>query len=154
MKSNRLIGFAFLLVALLLAPSAFAQSDRWSITGTVTDPTGAVIPNAKITATNLTTGEVRETTTSDQGTYTLPELKANPYRLSAEAAGFKTTTIESVQVAVQVIRRADFKLEIGEVTNTVNISADSAPVIQTDTAVRQTNITERQVREIRSRQNR
>jgi hypothetical protein len=148
MKPNKLIGFAFLLLALALSPSVFAQSDRGNITGTVTDPQGAVVPGAKITATNLNTGEVREATTSDQGTYTLPELKADPYRLSAEAPGFKTTTIESVQVAVQVVRRADFKLEIGEVSNTVTVSADTTPVIQTDTPVRQTNITERQVREL------
>ncbi|HEX8175770.1 MAG TPA: TonB-dependent receptor [Pyrinomonadaceae bacterium] len=148
MKSNKLIGFAFLLLALVCAPSVFAQSDSGSITGTVTDPTGAVVPNAKVTATNLTTGEVRETTTSDQGTYTLPELKAAPYRLTAEAPGFKTTAMDSVQVAVQVVRRADFQLEIGEVTNTVTVSADAAPVIQTDTPVRQTNVTERQVREL------
>jgi hypothetical protein len=148
MKSNKLIGVAFLLLAFLCAPSVLAQSDRGSITGTVTDPTGAVVPDAKVTATNLTTGEVRETTTSDQGTYTLPELKADPYRVTAEAPGFKTTAIDSVQVGVQVIRRADLQLEIGEVTNTVTVSADAAPVIQTDTAVRQTNITERQVREL------
>jgi hypothetical protein len=148
MKSNKLIGFAFLLLALVLTPSAFAQSDRGNLTGTVTDPTGAVVPNAKVTATSLSTGEVRETTTSDEGTYTLAELKADVYSVSAEAQGFKKTTIDSVQVAVQITRRADFKLEIGEVTNTVTVSGESAPAIQTETAVRQTNINERQVREL------
>jgi hypothetical protein len=100
------------VLALVCAPSVFAQSDSGSVTGTVTDPTGAVVPNAKVTATNLATGEVRETTTSDQGTYTLPELKAAPYRITAEAPGFKTTAMDSVQVAGQVVRRADFLLEI------------------------------------------
>src|SRR5690242_462028 len=69
--------FAAVLLALsmaLLAAPVLAQSDRGSVTGSVTDPSGAVIPNAKVTATNLDTGEVRETTTSGEGSYTLPEL--------------------------------------------------------------------------------
>jgi hypothetical protein len=148
MKSNKPLGFALVLLVLVFVPSALAQSDRGSITGTVTDPQGSVVPNAKVTATNINTGEVREATTSGEGSYTMPELKADPYRLSAEAPGFKTTTIESVQVAVQVIRRADFQLEIGDVANTVTISAEAAPVIQTDSPVRQTNVNERQVREL------
>ena len=73
-----------LLLAFILASAtlARAQSDRGTITGTVTDPAGAVVPNAKVTATNLETNEVRETTTSGEGSYTLPELKAGPYKVT------------------------------------------------------------------------
>jgi hypothetical protein len=117
------------------------------ITGTVKDPSGAVIANAKVTATNLSSGEVREVTTSDDGNYTLPELKADPYRLSVEAPGFKTATIDEVKVAVQVTRRADFQLEVGGIGETVTVASD-APVLQADTPVRQTNVNERQVKEL------
>jgi hypothetical protein len=137
----------FTLLLALTAP-AWAQSDRGRITGTVTDPSGAVVPNAKVTATNTETNEAREATTSGEGNYTLPELKAGPYRVSVEAAGFKTATLDNVQVAVQVARTVDVKLEIGAVGDVVNITSDAAPVIQTETAVRQTNVTERQVKEL------
>ena len=147
MKSLKAIKLMLLMLTLMWAVPGFGQSDRGTITGTVTDPNGAVVAGAKVTVTNLNTGEVRETTTSAEGTYTLPELKADPYKLSVEAQGFKTSTIESVQVAVQVTRRADVGLELGAVGETVTV-ADDAPVIQADTPVQQTNVTERQVREL------
>jgi hypothetical protein len=149
MKSYRTIALALLTLILTVASPVFGQSDNGTITGTVTDPTGAVVPNAKVTATNLDTGQSRETTTSDDGTYTLAELEADPYKITVEAQGFKTATIENIQVAVQVTRRADAQLEIGDISSVVTITSDTAaPVIQTDTAVRQTNVNERQVREL------
>ncbi len=150
MRSHRL--FAFALLTLLLATSvaahAFAQSDRGSITGTVTDPTGAVVPNAKITATSLDTAEVREATSGDEGGYTLPELRAGRWRVSVEAQGFKTVTVEDYKVAVQVTHSLDFKLEIGAVADVVTVTSEQQAAIQTDTAVRQTNVNERQVKEL------
>ncbi|HWS55094.1 MAG TPA: TonB-dependent receptor [Pyrinomonadaceae bacterium] len=148
MKSSKLLALVLCALALASAPPAFGQSDRGSITGTVTDPGGAVVAGARVTATNLDTGEVRETTTSGGGNYTLPELPADPYRLTVEAPGFKSTTIENVQVAVQVTRSLDVTLEVGVVTDVVTVTAENTQVIQTDTPVRQTNVTERQVREL------
>ena len=146
MKSHRL----FLLLALVITSfiPASAQTDRGSITGTVTDPTGAVVADAKVTATNLNSGEVRTANTSGEGTYTLPEMKADPWKLTFEAAGFSTATIEKVQVAVQIVRRADVQLQVGPITNLVTIESDAAPAIQADAPVRQTNVTERQVKEL------
>jgi hypothetical protein len=149
MKALKSLTYASLMLILLWAAPAFGQSDRGSITGTVTDPNGAVVADATVTATSLQTGEVRETTTSGEGNYTLPELKAAPYKLTVSKQGFKTAAIDTVQVAVQVVRRADFTLEIGEIGTTVTVTSDdAAPVIQTDSPVRQTNVTERQVREL------
>ncbi|HYY58364.1 MAG TPA: carboxypeptidase-like regulatory domain-containing protein, partial [Pyrinomonadaceae bacterium] len=146
--NHKLIALALLTLTLVWASPVFAQSDRGNITGTVTDPSGALVGNAKVTATNQTTNEVRETTTSDQGSFTLPQLKADPYRITVEAQGFKSATLENVQVAVQVTRTVDVTLEIGVVTDVVTVSSEAAPVIQTDSPVRQTNVTERQVREL------
>src|SRR5918911_1099247 len=129
----RYLALPLLALFLLCATPAFGQSDRGTITGTVTDPNGAAVANAKVTATNLDTNEVRETTTSEDGTYTLPELKADPYKVTVEAQGFRTAATEDLIVAVQVTRRADFKLEIGELSNVVTVSADATPVLQTDT---------------------
>lgn len=142
MKLNKLMSSLLLVFLACVAPAALAQSDRGTLTGTVKDPTGAVVANAKVTATNLDTGEVRTATTSEEGNYTMPELSADPYRVSVEAPGFKTTTIDRVQVAVQVTRSADFTLEIGAVGDVVTVTGENAPVIQTESAVRQTNITE------------
>jgi len=147
MKVRKSIIVGLLTVVLAWAVPVFAQSDRGTITGTVTDPNGGVVANAKVTATNLTSGEVREATTSGEGNYTLPELKANPYKLTVEAQGFKTATIDNVIVAVQVSRHADVKLEIGQLGETVTVESD-ATVLQTDTPVHQTNVTERQIKEL------
>jgi hypothetical protein len=137
------------LLAFLFAFSltALAQSDRGSIVGTVKDPNGAVVGDAKVSVTSLDSGEVREVKTSSDGNYSVPELKAAPYKLTVEATGFKSATIDRVQVAVQVTRRADINLEIGNVGESVTISSD-APILQMDSPVQQLNVTERQVREL------
>jgi hypothetical protein len=148
MRTRTLLGLASVLAAVLSCFSpASAQSDRGAITGTVTDPQGAVVANAKVTATNLETGETRETRTTAEGSYILSELRAGPYRLSVEAPGFKTATIDRIQVAVQVTRRADVKLEVGQLGETVSVSAE-ASLLQTDSPAQQLNVTERQVREL------
>ncbi|HEX6648598.1 MAG TPA: carboxypeptidase-like regulatory domain-containing protein, partial [Pyrinomonadaceae bacterium] len=133
---------------LFVVTSAVGQTDRGSLTGRVTDPNGAGVASAKITATNINTSETREVNTSDDGNYTIPELKADPYKVTAEAQGFKTASAENIVVGVQVIRTLDFKLEVGEISSVVTISNEEAPVLQTETPVRQTNVSERQVKEL------
>src|ERR1044071_7448514 len=103
---------------------------------------GAPAPTAKVTATSLDTGETREATTGDSGGYTLPELRAGRWRVSAEASGFKTTTVDDYKVAVQVTHSLDFKLEVGAVADVVTVTSEQAPVLQTDTPARQTNVNE------------
>src|ERR1044071_7049857 len=129
MKASKTILLTLLTVLLACGGSAFAQTDRGNITGTVTDPQGAVVSGAKITATNLDTNEVRETATTDEGNFTLTELKAGPWKVTVEAQGFKTTAIEKVQVAVQVTRSVDVKLEAGAIGESVNITSEP-PEIQ------------------------
>ncbi|HJQ27545.1 MAG TPA: TonB-dependent receptor [Blastocatellia bacterium] len=147
MKATKTILLTLLTLWFACAGAAFAQTDRGNITGTVTDPSGAVVSGAKVTATNLETNEVRETNTTDEGNFTLTELKAGPWKVNVEAQGFKTTTIEKIQVAVQVTRTVDVKLEAGTIGETVNVTSEP-PVIQADTVVRQSNVTERQVKEL------
>jgi hypothetical protein len=139
--------FLLLTLALAWAFPAFGQSDRGSITGTVRDQNGGVVPNAKVTATNIDTGEVRKTTTGNEGAFTLSELKAASYRLTVEATGFKTASLERIQLGVQIIRRADVTLEAGAVSEKITVTSE-APVLQTDSPAQQLNVTERQVREL------
>jgi carboxypeptidase family protein len=136
-----------LMLALAWALPTFGQSDRGAITGTVRDQNGGVVPKAKVTATNIGTGETRKTTTGDEGSFTLSELKAASYRLTVEATGFKTALIDGVQLGVQIVRRADVTLEAGAVTENVTVTSE-APVLQIDSPAQQLNVTERQVREL------
>src|SRR5215212_3517056 len=148
MKFHRLTFATLLILILGLAATARAQSDRGTITGRVVDPSGAVVPDAKVTVTNTETNTPAEAKTNDEGNFTFPQLQAAPYRLTVEAAGFKTATLDEVRVGVQITRSVEIKLEVGGVGDVVNVTADSAPVIQTDTPVSQLNVTERQVREL------
>jgi hypothetical protein len=145
MKQNKSIILA--IFAALLALPVYGQSDRGAITGTVTDLSGAIIPGAKVTITNLNNGEAREATTTREGYFTFPELTANPYRLTVEAKGFKIAVLDNIQVGVQTMRRADVQLQAGDISETVTVSAD-APQIQTDSPVKQLNVAEREVREL------
>ncbi|NJM54133.1 MAG: carboxypeptidase regulatory-like domain-containing protein [Blastocatellia bacterium] len=126
----------------------FAQSDRGSIRGTVTDPNGAAVVGAKVVLTSNETNETRETTSSEDGFFAFPELRAGTYRVAVEATGFNRVLLDNVKVEVQIIRSVEIKLEIGSVSgNVVNVTADAA-VINTESPVRQTNVTERQVKEL------
>jgi hypothetical protein len=148
MKSKKFYALVVLLLTAALAPAAFAQSDRGAITGVVKDPNGAVVAEAKVTATNNQTGEVREATTSGEGTFTIPQLTAAPYTVTVEAPGFKTASVGPVQVGVQITRSIEVPLEIGEATGGDVTVTTEAAVIQTDTPVQQLNVTEKQVREL------
>src|SRR6202040_1410243 len=83
---------------LALAISAFAQVQNGQFTGTVTDPTGAAVANAKITVTNPATDLSISATTNSSGNYVIKEIPVGAYKLTAEAAGFKTVTDTNVVV--------------------------------------------------------
>ncbi|MEO7674733.1 MAG: TonB-dependent receptor [Pyrinomonadaceae bacterium] len=147
MKSLNLFA-ALLLMFTLGTGFALAQSDRGTIRGTVTDPNDAVVANAKVTVTSVDNGETRETTTGDEGIYVFPELKSGLYRVTVEASGFSRTSVEDVKVDVQGVNSLVIKLQLGEVSgNIVTVTAD-AVAINSDSPVRQTTVTERQVREL------
>ncbi|MEZ5354845.1 MAG: TonB-dependent receptor [Bryobacteraceae bacterium] len=120
-----------LLLAGVFTVSASAQSITASITGTVTDVTGAAIPNAKVIATNEGTSITYTVQTNGSGVYNLPFLPVGRYNAVAENAGFKKSTLGPFTLEVNQIARIDFKMEVGELTQSVEVSS-SAPILQTE----------------------
>src|SRR5262245_5137023 len=98
---------------LLLVPAVFAQSDRGTITGAVSDASSAVIPGSNVTATNTQTQAKYETVTTETGNYTLSQLPAGVYDLSVELPGFKKFTRQGITVQVAQTLRIDVSLEVG-----------------------------------------
>jgi len=118
-----------LSTVLLLSPIAKAQVDTGSIVGTVTDPSGAVLSNAKVTLTNVGTGAALTTTTGSDGVYKFSPVRIGSYKLDASASGFKTVTQTDVRVDVGANVQANFTLTPGSTTETIEVTA-AAPVLQ------------------------
>src|SRR5215471_6075857 len=123
----------------LLAWSVFAQ-DRGMITGTISDPAGAVIANASIEARNLQTGVAYPVVSTTTGNYTIPQLPVGQYEIATTVPGFKKYTRSGVTVAVGQVQRIDVALEVGQSTESVTVQAD-ASLLKTETADLAHNIT-------------
>jgi hypothetical protein len=137
------------LVLVLLALPAFvaAQSGFGDISGAVSDPSGSVVPGVTITLTNRATNAVRTALTNDVGLYSLPALPPGIYDLKAELPGFRMIERKDIQVQVGVSSRIDLILQIGEVTNVLEVSG-GAPVLQTETTSVGTVIENRRIVEL------
>lgn len=120
-----------LLCLLLFTPTAHAQAVYGSILGTVTDPTGAVVPNATVTVTNVAKGTSVQVQTNGDGQYTVQHLISDVYQVTAEATGFATATQKGVQVYVDTAPRVDLKLAAQGTIQTVTVTA-GAPLLETD----------------------
>lgn len=117
----------------LICAAAWAQQDMGVITGLITDATGAAVPGATITALNQETGEVWSLPSGDTGAYTIGPLRIGVYRVTAEKPGFKKAVRENIRLSAQDRRRADFQLELGQVSDAVSVTAD-APLLQAETS--------------------
>lgn len=113
------------LVLLCLAASLFAQGERGAITGTVADPSGGAIPRADVTAVEIQTGVETKAVTTESGLYRIPYLPPGTYRVSASVTGFKTAVVQPVQVSVAGVVTANITLEVGDVSQSVTISAEA-----------------------------
>src|SRR5580698_3520366 len=111
-------------LALLLAGQLYAQEDLASVTGLVTDSAKAVIPGVKITMRNTGTDIARSVTTNQEGYFTIAELPAGPYELTAVSQGFETYKQTGIVLETgQELRITDVKLIIGSVSETVSVTA-------------------------------
>ena len=136
----------FLLLAFLTCP-LFAQLDRGSLTGIVKDPSGAAVAGAKVTATQLSTNTVAETSTTDSGDYTLPALTIGIYRVTVESAGFKRSISSKVEVTSGSTLRLDFAVEIGTLTESVQVQAQ-ATSLETESTRVATNLTTKLIEDL------
>src|SRR5579863_4686602 len=103
-----------LIVLCCACATCFAQLDRGSIAGLVTDPAGAAITGAKITVTNTETGTLSGTISTAAGVYTIPALPAGKYSVTASAAGFKELIRSGITVSVGETATVDMQLAVGE----------------------------------------
>jgi len=135
--------FAFLLAT--FATTAYAQEA--TIVGTVTDPSGAAVPNVRITLTNTDTGLSTSVTTSLDGQYAAPDLHIGHYAVRAQATGFKVGEQKGITLQVGDRTRVDFKLQVGNVQETVTVEAN-AVAVQTDTGEVSSVVTGQQITQL------
>jgi hypothetical protein len=121
------------LLAFTVTPS-LAQEVSAGITGKVTDPAGAPIVGASVTAKDMERGTVWPTQTNEEGIYVFPRIPIGTYELKIEATGFKTAVRPNVQLEINQRARLDVAMELGTVTETVEVTGTS-PLLQTDTTL-------------------
>ncbi len=125
---------ACLLLLFVLMTPVFAQTFG-EITGEIKDTSGALIPGAAITLTNTATNAVRTTMANESGLYAFPSLVPGAYRLKVESSGFKTVTQTDIQLQVQQTARLDFILEVGQMSEAIEVKANAALLSTEDATV-------------------
>ena len=138
---------AVLLAAIFVMFATQALAQEATILGTVTDPTGAAVPNAAIVITNNETGVSRNTVSNSDGQYVAPDLHIGSYTLRVTATGFKATEQKNVVLAVGDRSRIDFKLQVGAAQETVTVEAN-AVAVQTDSGEVSNVITGQQITQL------
>ncbi|MCI0623647.1 MAG: carboxypeptidase-like regulatory domain-containing protein [Acidobacteria bacterium] len=132
-KGSRWNALLAAVLVLCLARPAQSQTTFASITGTVTDPSGATVPNVKIVVKNLATNIETSATSNEVGNYTVPQLKEGTYSLRAAASGFSEFIVQEVVLAARDIRRIDMVLKLGAEKVVVEVKG-GATLIETETA--------------------
>jgi hypothetical protein len=125
----------FLLFILAMAASPLAGQTFGEITGSLSDPSGAVVAGASVTVTNVSTNQVRRVQTNEAGDYTVPFLLPGNYDIQAESAGFKTATRRGVTLQVGSVARINFLLELGDVAETIEVTGGASLLVTESTAL-------------------
>ena len=115
-----------LTFALITSSTVFAQTGAGSVTGIITDQSGANVPGATVTATNQATNVAYTAVVNEAGNYTVTSLPVGTYVVKSELSGFKTVTTRPIQVEAMQIVRIDFTLEVGTVQENVLVTAEDA----------------------------
>lgn len=131
-------------VLLLAAAISYGQTGLASITGTVSDSSGAVLADAAISARNVETGAEFKTVSSSTGNYTVPQLPIGDYDLLVTSPGFKTYTHAKFHLAAGQVMREDVQMEVGQTTESVTVTAD-ASLLKTETTELSQNVTLKQL---------
>jgi hypothetical protein len=136
MKSS-LCNIALVLVfCMMTASPAWSQAATAAVTGTVSDPTGAVIPGAEVTATHTATGVTRTASTDASGKYLIAQLAPATYRIEIKMSGFKTAVRENVDLLVGTTSALNVEMEVGEVAEEVVVEGGTAVINTADASMR------------------
>src|SRR5689334_21294640 len=130
---RQVVGLIWLSVA--LAPCLSAQGASATVTGTLKDSSGAVVPNSSVAAQSVETGREYSTLTNEAGIYTLAAVPPGRYTIKVEVSGFKRLVTNQIELEVNQVARSDLTLEVGATAETVEVK-DLAPVLQTATTQR------------------
>jgi hypothetical protein len=125
----------FLIVAVIAGSLCIAQTYEGRILGTITDSSGAVLPNAKVTVTNTATGVSRNLATNSAGEYVAPDLDPGPYQIIVEVSGFKKAQSNTVTLEVARDARVNLQLQPGAATEIVDVTAESTLIDTTDSTL-------------------
>src|SRR5882724_1162238 len=123
-----------LLLTLAVVVSANSQTFRGAINGTVTDPTGAAVPNATVKAVESATGLEHTTVTSSEGQFAFQDIPLGLYKVAISASGFPTNTIDKIEVAAGTIYTLNVQLKLGQASTTVEVSAAAITLDTTTSA--------------------
>jgi Carboxypeptidase regulatory-like domain/TonB dependent receptor len=145
LKQALLLGFLPVLFSLGIPASA--QIATADIVGAVTDDSGAVLPNARVTVTNTATNESRASQSNGAGDYAFNLLQPGPYSVTIEAPGFKTFTVKGLTLVAGDRSRADARMQLGQETQTVNVGA-TPTALQTDSSTLSSVISDRAVQDL------
>lgn len=126
--------FSLLMLLIVVAPLLQAQEVTGSIVGTVTDPSGAAISGAKVTAKDVDRGTVLTTTSNGEGAFSIPRVPIGNYQVRAEAKGFQAVVNPTFKLTLNQTVRLNFSMKVGQASETVEVSA-AAPLLQTDTTL-------------------
>ena len=143
----RQVAHRAILAGLLFAAVAFAQRDLGTLAGTVTDQTGAAIPNAKVTITEVATNQSFVVTSSSAGEYVRPALKPGIYTVTAEAKGFRRVAQENVVVTAGDRIGVPLTLPVGDVSESIEVTAN-APLLQTESTSQGANLNTAEVTQL------
>ncbi|MDQ3748672.1 MAG: TonB-dependent receptor, partial [Acidobacteriota bacterium] len=146
-KRIRIFAFSLMIIAFVGSTNLTAQSFKATITGQVTDSTGAVVPNATVTISETATNQSQTVTTGEDGSYTFTQLTPGAYTLKVEAANFKTLNQTGIVLETSQSLRLNLPLEAGNISEQVTVTAE-APVINTETSSKGEVITPRQVQDL------
>jgi Carboxypeptidase regulatory-like domain len=138
---------ATVLGFLLTTGVVLGQQDMGVITGVITDVSGAAVPGARVVVVNRDTNETRMTETSDTGAYTVGPLRIGTYDINVESAGFKKAVWKGIALHAQDRVRADIRLELGQVADTVTVTTE-APLLESETSSLSHVLPEREIREL------
>jgi uncharacterized surface anchored protein len=146
-QSRATIFFVCLLVCLALLPAAWAQQTQGTVSITVVDPSGSVIPGAQLKIVDLATNDAREATTQEAGNYKFVNLNFGSYKLTIAKAGFET---QSYDVVVQSARNTDVQatMKVGSTQQVVEVEGGAAPLVETSSSATNMTIDTKQIEDL------